>query len=358
MLYKFLYGFVKYWFGFNVFRYITVRATLATFTSLLISIIFGRRFINSMKKFSHPNDFLDFRENKKENIPTMGGILILSSLVFATILWADIKNIYIILLLFLSVYLGIFGFWDDFRKLKHQSSRKGLRPLVKIIAQVGAGFIVGIFLLYNKKINFDTSVYLPFFKNVVLPLGKFYIIFAIFLIVATSNAVNLTDGMDGLAIGSIMMVALAYAAISYLAGNIKFANYLSIPYVKGAEEVTVFTGALFGSCLGFLWYNCFPAEIFMGDTGSLSLGGVIGFLAIIVKQELSLIFVGGIFLIEALSVIIQIISFKTRGKRVFLMTPIHHHFEKKGIPEPKVVVRFWIITLMLALFTIITLKIR
>jgi len=176
--------------------------------------------------------------------------------------------------------------------------------------------------------------------------------------VATSNAVNLTDGMDGLAIGSIMMVTLAYAAISYLAGNIKFANYLSIPYVKGAEEVTVFTGALFGSCLGFLWYNCFPAEIFMGDTGSLPLGGIIGFLAIIVKQELSLIFVGGIFLIEALSVIIQVISFKTRGKRVFLMTPIHHHFEKKGIPEPKVVVRFWIITLILALFTIITLKIR
>lgn len=358
MLYKFLFGLVKYWFGFNVFRYITVRTVLATFTALLISVVFGGRFIKAMRRFCHPNDFLDFRENKKEDIPTMGGILILSSLIFSVILWADMSNIYILLLIFLTVYLALFGFWDDVRKLKHKSSRKGLRPLVKILAQVGAGLIIGGVLLYNKEINFDTNIYLPFFKNVVIPLGRFYIIFTVFLIVATSNAVNLTDGMDGLAIGSVMMVVLAYAAISYISGNIKFAGYLSIPYVKGAEEVTVFTGALFGSCLGFLWYNCYPAEIFMGDTGSLALGGIIGFLAIIVKQELSLIFVGGIFLVEAVSVIIQVASFKTRGKRIFLMTPIHHHFEKKGIPEPKVVVRFWIVTLILALFTLITLKIR
>ncbi len=358
MLYKLLYECVKYWFGFNVFKYITVRATLATFTSLIISIIFGKKFINSMKRFCHPNDFLNFRENNKKDIPTMGGIFILSTLLFSTILWADISNIYILLLIFLTIYLALFGYWDDMKKLVNQSSRKGLRPIIKIIAQIGAGLVIGIVLVYGKGINFDTSVYLPFFKKVILPLGEYYILFAIFLIVATSNAVNLTDGMDGLAIGSVMIVTLAYAAISYLAGNIKFAEYLSIPYVKGAEEVTIFTGALVGSCLGFLWFNCYPAEIFMGDTGSLPLGGIIGLLSIIVKQELSLIFVGGIFLVEGLSVIIQIISVKTRGKKIFLMTPIHHHFEKKGIPEPKVVIRFWILTLILSLFTIITLKIR
>ncbi|HOV21687.1 MAG TPA: phospho-N-acetylmuramoyl-pentapeptide-transferase [bacterium] len=358
MLYKLLYECVKYWFGFNVFKYITVRATLATFTSLIISIIFGKKFINSMKRFCHPNDFLNFRENNKKDIPTMGGIFILSTLLFSTILWADISNIYILLLIFLTIYLALFGYWDDMKKLVNQSSRKGLRPIIKIVAQVGAGLVIGIVLVYGQGINFDTSVYLPFFKKVVIPLGEYYILFAIFLIVATSNAVNLTDGMDGLAIGSVMIVTLAYAAISYLAGNIKFAEYLSIPYVKGAEEVTIFTGALVGSCLGFLWYNCYPAEIFMGDTGSLPLGGIIGFLAIIVKQELSLIFVGGIFLIEGLSVVIQIISVKTRGKKVFLMTPLHHHFEKRGIPESKVVIRFLILTLILSLFTVITLKIR
>ncbi len=358
MLYKLLYECVKYWFGFNVFKYITVRATLATFTSLIISIIFGKKFINSMKRFCHPNDFLNFKKNNKKDIPTMGGIFILSTLLFSTILWADISNIYILLLIFLTIYLALFGYWDDMKKLVNQSSRKGLRPIIKIIAQIGAGLVIGIVLVYGKGINFDTSVYLPFFKKVILPLGEYYILFAIFLIVATSNAVNLTDGMDGLAIGSVMIVTLAYAAISYLAGNIKFAEYLSIPYVKGAEEVTIFTGALVGSCLGFLWFNCYPAEIFMGDTGSLPLGGIIGLLSIIVKQELSLIFVGGIFLVEGLSVIIQIISVKTRGKKIFLMTPIHHHFEKKGIPEPKVVIRFWILTLILSLFTIITLKIR
>ncbi|HRR95285.1 MAG TPA: phospho-N-acetylmuramoyl-pentapeptide-transferase, partial [Candidatus Ratteibacteria bacterium] len=288
MLYKLLYECVKYWFGFNVFKYITVRATLATFTSLIISIIFGKKFINSMKRFCHPNDFLNFRENNKKDIPTMGGIFILSTLLFSTILWADISNIYILLLIFLTIYLALFGYWDDMKKLVNQSSRKGLRPIIKIIAQIGAGLVIGIVLVYGKGINFDTSVYLPFFKKVILPLGEYYILFAIFLIVATSNAVNLTDGMDGLAIGSVMIVTLAYAAISYLAGNIKFAEYLSIPYVKGAEEVTIFTGALVGSCLGFLWFNCYPAEIFMGDTGALPLGGIIGLLSIIVKQELSL----------------------------------------------------------------------
>ena len=242
-------------------------------------------------------------------------------------------------------------------KLKSKS-HKGLRPLAKLAGQAGIGIIAGILLYSAKGISFNTSVYMPFLKNVVFNLGIYYIIFAVLIIVATSNAVNLTDGMDGLAIGSVLIVALAYGIISYIAGNVNFAEYLNIPYIKGAEEVTVFTGALIGASLGFLWFNSYPAEIFMGDTGALMLGGIIGMLAITVKQELSLIIVGGIFFVEALSVIIQVASFKLTGKRVFLMTPIHHHFEIKGIPESKVIVRFWIAGIILALFTLITLKIR
>ncbi|MCM8772178.1 MAG: phospho-N-acetylmuramoyl-pentapeptide-transferase [Candidatus Omnitrophica bacterium] len=356
MLYKFLYSFKDYWFGFNIFRYVTVRASLSIFTSLLFSILFGRKLINKLKNFCHPN-MLDFREEKKEKTPTMGGILILGSLLTSTILWADLNNLYILLLVFITISLGLVGFFDDYKKLKYKS-HKGVRPLIKVVSQMFIGFIIGVVLVYNQTLNFNTSLYIPFFKKIVIPLAEYFILFTVFIIVATSNAVNLTDGMDGLAIGLVMTVSLAYAIISYVVSNINFAKYLNVPFVKGAEEATVFSSALVGACLGFLWFNCYPAEIFMGDTGSLPLGGIVGLLAIIVKQELSLIFVGGIFLVEALSVIIQVISFKKRKKRVFLMTPIHHHFELKGIPEPKVVVRFWIIGIILALFTIITLKIR
>ncbi|MGC8976300.1 MAG: phospho-N-acetylmuramoyl-pentapeptide-transferase [Candidatus Ratteibacteria bacterium] len=356
MLFKIFYSFKDFWFGFNIFKYVTVRASLATFTSLLISLIFGRKLINKLKNFCHPN-MLDFREEKKEKTPTMGGLLILGSLLISTILWADLKNTYIILLIFLTISLGLVGFLDDYKKLKFHSY-KGVRPLVKVVSQMFIGFIIGLILVYNEKLGFNTSLYLPFFKKIIIPLGEYFVLFTVFIIVATSNAVNLTDGMDGLAIGLILTCVLAYAIISYIVSNIKFANYLNVCFVKGAEEVTVFTAGLIGSCLGFLWFNCYPAEIFMGDTGSLPLGGIIGFLAIIVKQELSLIFVGGIFLAEVFSVIIQVVSFKTRKKRIFFMTPIHHHFELKGIPEPKVVTRFWIIGIILALFTIITLKIR
>lgn len=356
MLYKFLYSFVDFWFGFNVFKYVTVRSSLATFTSLLFSLIFGRKIINKLKNLCHPT-LLEFRENKKENVPTMGGILILGTLLTSTILWTDLKNIYIQCLIFLTISLGLIGFFDDYKKLKLKS-HKGVRPLIKIVVQMSTAFIIGLVLVYSRTLNFNTSLYIPFFKKIVIPLFEYYVLFTVFIIIATSNAVNLTDGMDGLAIGLVLTVSIAYAIISYVVSNIKFANYLNVPFVKGAEEVTVFTSALIGSCLGFLWFNCYPAEIFMGDTGSLPLGGIVGLLAIIVKQELSLIFVGGIFLWEALSVIIQVISFKKRKKRVFLMTPIHHHFELKGIPEPKVVIRFWIIGIILALFTVITLKIR
>lgn len=356
MLYKLLYNLTQYWFGFNVFRYVTVRAVLATLTSLFILIIFGSKIISVLKHLCHPN-MLNFRQDKKEKTPTMGGLLILGSLLISVILWTDIKNTYILLLILLSLWLAFFGFWDDYIKLREQS-HKGLRPLVKILGQVSIGFIVGCILYYHSGLNFNTNLYVPFFKKVFIPLGAYYILFATLVIVATSNAVNLTDGMDGLAIGCVLMVALAYGVISYVAGNIKFAQYLNIPYIRGAEEVTVFAGALIGSSLGFLWFNCYPAEIFMGDTGALMLGGITGLLAIIVKQELSLLIVGGIFFFEAVSVIIQVVSFKTRGRRIFLMTPLHHHFELKGIPESKVIVRFWIVGIIFTLFTIITLKIR
>jgi phospho-N-acetylmuramoyl-pentapeptide-transferase len=356
MVYKLLYSFTNEWFGFNIFKYITVRTALAAFTSLFISIILGPKIINSIRHLSHPN-MLNFRENKKEDIPTMGGILVIGSLLLSTVFWAELTNVYILLLIFLTLWLAVFGIWDDYLKLKYKN-HKGLRPLVKIVGQVGVGVIVSMILIFHTGINFDTAVYLPFIKDIIIPLGIYYVIFAVFIIVATSNAVNLTDGMDGLAIGAVLMVALAYGVISYMAGHAEFASYLNIPFVKGAAEVTVFIGALTGSCLGFLWFNCYPAEIFMGDTGSLTLGGILGLIAIIVKQEFSLLFVGGIFVIEALSVIIQVISFKTRRKRIFLMTPIHHHFELKGLSEPKVVIRFFILGIIFALFTVVTLKIR
>jgi len=300
---------------------------------------------------------LNFRQDSKEKTPTMGGLIMLGSLLISVLAWTELSNSYVLIFILLSIWLALLGFWDDFTKLKTHS-HKGLRPLVKLAGQASIGLIVGVILYLNAGIDFNTSVYMPFFKKIVFHIGVYYILFVMFIIVATSNAVNLTDGMDGLAIGSVLIVALAYGIMSYLTGNIQFAEYLNIPYIKGVEEVTVFTGALIGSSLGFLWFNCFPASIFMGDTGALMLGGIIGMLAITVKQELSLVLVGGIFFIEALSVIIQVTSFKLTGKRVFLMTPIHHHFEIKGVPESKVIVRFWIIGIILALFTLITLKIR
>ena len=287
----------------------------------------------------------------------MGGLLILGSFIISTVLWANLSNVYILLLLFVTIWLGVFGFWDDYLKLKHKNPA-GLRPLVKIIGQVGVGFLIGLILYYHPSLDFNSSVFLPFFKRVIIPLGVYYVLFATFIIVSTSNAVNLADGMDGLAVGLVLMAAIAYGVIAYVVGNVNFSNYLNILYVSGSEEVAVFCGGLVGSCLGFLWYNCYPAEIFMGDIGSLPLGGIIGLLAIIVKQEISLIFVGGIFVIEALSVVIQVIFFKSKGRRVFLMTPIHHHFELKGWPEAKIVVRFWVLGIIFALFTLITLKIR
>ncbi|HOK80115.1 MAG TPA: phospho-N-acetylmuramoyl-pentapeptide-transferase [bacterium] len=340
---------------YNVFRYITVRTVCASLTSLFICLFLFPSFIRKMKHLSHPK-MLDFHQNK-EKTPTMGGLLILWSMLISNFLWADLKNIYVLLLILTLCWLGIVGFFDDYLKLTKMNP-KGVRPRVKIIWQVAIGFIVGLILYYHPVLNFSSRLYVPFFKNIWFDLGPYSILLITFIIVATSNAVNLTDGLDGLAAGTILMTAVAFGFIVYTVGNAIFARYLNLPFVQGAGEATVFCGSLVGAILGFLWYNCHPAEIFMGDTGSLPLGGVIGLLAIISKQEISLIIVGGIFVIEALSVVIQVISFKSTGKRVFLMTPLHHHFELLGWKESQVVVRFWIIAIIFALFTLVTLKIR
>ncbi|MGC8805735.1 MAG: phospho-N-acetylmuramoyl-pentapeptide-transferase, partial [Candidatus Ratteibacteria bacterium] len=324
-------------------------------TSLFICLFFFPSFIRKVKHLSHPK-MLEFHQNK-EKTPTMGGLLILWSMLISNFLWADLKNIYVLLLILTLCWLGLVGFLDDYLKLTKMNP-KGVRPRVKIIWQIAIGFIAGLILYYHPVLNFSSRLYVPFFKNIWFDLGPYSILLVTFILVATSNAVNLTDGLDGLAAGTILMTAVAFGFIVYTVGNAIFARYLNLPFIQGAGEATVFCGSLVGAILGFLWYNCHPAEIFMGDTGSLPLGGVIGLLAIISKQEISLIIVGGIFVIEAISVIIQVISFKVRGKRVFLMTPLHHHFELLGWKESQVVVRFWIVAIIFALFALVTLKIR
>ncbi len=357
MLYYLLYHLKSYFPPLNVFHYITFRAGLSFFTAFLIILALGHFFIHKLSRFCHPTlEELNHFHKQKEKIPTMGGILIILAIIISTLFWADITNLYVLLCLFVLIYLGLLGFYDDYVKLKKKSP-KGIRPRVKLFWQIGLGLFVGYVLCFSP-IGFDTRITFPFFKKAVLQLGPYYILLAVLIIVATSNSVNLTDGLDGLAIGSILMIAIAYAVMSYLVGHRGFASYLNILYVNGAGELSVFCGALIGASLGFLWFNAYPAQIFMGDTGSLALGGVLGLIAMMIKQEISLIIVGGIFVIEAASVIIQVSSFKLRGKRVFLMTPLHHHFELRGWPESKIVVRFWILAIILALFSLITLKIR
>ncbi|OGP12113.1 MAG: phospho-N-acetylmuramoyl-pentapeptide-transferase [Deltaproteobacteria bacterium GWA2_42_85] len=271
-----------------------------------------------------------------------------------TLLWANLKNPYIWLLIAVTLGLGVIGFVDDFKKIVQKNS-KGLLPRYKFLWQVVIALGVGLFLYF---MGFSTSITVPFFKNAVIPLGWLYIPFVILVIVGASNAVNLTDGLDGLAIGPITIVAATYMLFAYLTGHVKIANYLQILYVPQVGELTIFAGALVGASLGFLWFNSYPAQIFMGDVGSLALGGAVGTLAVMTKQEILLVLVGGVFVVEALSVIFQVSSFKLRGKRMFRMAPLHHHFELNGWPEPKIIVRFWIISIILSLIAISTLKLR
>ena len=361
MLYQFLLNYVDT-FGFlNVFKYLTFRTGLSVFTSLIIVLIIGGPFIKffSNQKILNPirDDGPEDHIIKKIGTPTMGGLIILLGLLTSVILWADLSNINILFCVYVAVSFGLLGAFDDYKKIKYSNS-SGISSKFKIILQIVLS-IIGV-VIYVNFIDYQniTNLYFPFFKNLIINLGWFFIPFAIFVIIGSSNAVNLTDGLDGLATVPVMLVALSFSLICYLVGNTIFANYLQIQYIANVGELSIFCGSIVGSCLGFLWYNAPPAKIFMGDTGSLSLGGSIASVAIIVKHEIVLAIVGGLFVLETVSVIIQVISFKLTGKRVFMMAPIHHHFEKKGWAESTVVIRFWIIAIILALVGLATLKLR
>lgn len=362
MLYYLLYPLHNIIFAFNIFRYITFRAAMAAVTAFLLSLIFGPAVIKMLARLKIGENVRKEDSKKlydlhqgKQNTPTMGGIFILLAIILSTLLWSDIFNKYIALALFVTVWLGITGFIDDY--LKHiRKKSKGLQATAKFSSQIILGLTLGIMLLFIP--HHSTKIDVPFLKGVSLELGVFYILFVILVIAGSSNAVNLTDGLDGLAIGIVIMVALAFSILSYVSGNIKFSQYLLIPYIPGSGELTVFCASILGAGLGFLWFNCYPASIFMGDVGSLALGGALGTVALLIKKELLLVVCGGIFVLEALSVILQVGSFRLWKKRIFKIAPLHHHFQFLGWPESKVIVRFWILAILLALFTLVTLKIR
>ena len=359
MLYHLLYPLHTTLSVFNVFRYITFRTIYASLTAFFICFLLGPwmiRKLSGMQVGQYIRDDGPQSHLAKAGTPTMGGLLILFSIVASTLLWSDLTNHFVWIMLFVVIGYGLVGFADDYlMQVKKRS--KGLSVRRKFILQFGLALIIG-YLVYISP-DFSTQVTIPFFKKLSPDLGWGYIIFAALVIVATSNAVNLTDGLDGLAIGPVIIAAATYMIFAYVAGHIKIANYLQINYVSGSGEVAVFCGTLAGAGMGFLWFNSYPAQIFMGDVGSLSLGAALGAVAVITKQEILLVLVGGLFVIEALSVIFQVSFFKmTSGRRILRMAPLHHHFELKGWPEPKVIVRFWIIAIALALLAMSTLKLR
>lgn len=343
----------------NVFQYITFRSAYAAVTALFISFLFGPRLIRKLRRLKAGQVVRDDGPRShltKSGTPTMGGLLILVSLTVSVLLWQDLSNSFTWIALASLLGFGLIGFLDDYLKIFRKSS-DGLQARFKFTAQTLLSLLIMVFLYLNAN-EHTTLLYLPFFKNPVLDMGVFYIPFGMLLLVGTSNAVNLTDGLDGLATGLVLLVGITFAIISYLAGRADYAAYLQIPYLPESAELTILCAALTGASIGFLWYNAHPAEVFMGDTGSLSLGGLIGVLALMTKKEILLIVIGGVFVLEALSVIIQVGSYKLRKKRVFRMAPLHHHFEKKGWDETKVVVRFWILGGMFAILSLSTLKIQ
>jgi len=358
MLYHILYPLHTKFTVFNVFRYITFRTVLAILSALIISFFLTPYIIkkfNEWKIKSDKREDVPERHLAKKGTPTMGGFVILISTIIPTLLWADLKNYYIWIVTFTLLSFGGIGFMDDIAKLRSENG-KGISGRTKFFLQILFAAVIST-LIYSR-FGFITELTIPFFKNITPDLGIFYILLCIFIIVGTSNSVNLTDGLDGLAIGPVLTVCSTFMLFSYLVGNVKFAQYLQIFYVKGAGELTILCGAILGAGIGFLWYNAYPAELFMGDTGSLSLGATLATIAVIIKQEVLLVIAGGIFVLETFSVIIQVLSFKCRGKRIFRMAPIHHHFELKGWNEEKIVVRFWIVSVILALIALSTLKLR
>jgi len=363
MLYEFFYPLREIFFGFNVFKYITFRAALGSVTSFLICIFFGPWLIRKLSQLAIGENIIDSKvspvlhqlHREKKGVPTMGGILILFSIIVSTLLWARLDNRYILLVLFSTLWLGMIGFMDDYMKCVSRRSQ-GITVASKLIGQSILAVAVGLFAFYDPYIG--PCLDIPFLKDLIVNLGLFNIVFVALVIVGSSNAVNLTDGLDGLAVGCITMVALTYSIFSYVSGHLDFSSYLQINYVPGSGELTVFCASIIGAALGFLWFNSHPAEIFMGDTGSLALGGAIGVVAVLIKKELLLLLVGGIFVAECLSVILQVSSFKLRKRRIFLVAPLHHHFQFRGIPESKVTIRFWIIAVILSLLSLATLKLR
>ena len=346
--------------GFNVFRYLTLRTILGVLTALFISFILGPYLIRHL---THKQIGQSVREDgpathlDKIGTPTMGGLLILVSIGVSTLCWADLSNRYVWVVLLVTLLFGVIGLVDDYKKVTRNDSR-GLSARHKYAAQSLVGLAAALYLYQSATLAVETQLIVPFVKALVFDLGWFYVLLAYLVIVGSSNAVNLTDGLDGLAILPTVLVAGALAIFAYAAGNIRFADYLGIPYVPGVGEVAIFCGAMVGAGLGFLWFNAYPAQVFMGDIGALALGAALGVVAVTVRQELALFIMGGIFVMEAVSVMLQVASFKLTGRRVFRMAPLHHHYELKGWPEPRVIVRFWIITVILVLIGLASLKIR
>lgn len=359
MIYHLLYPLHTTFSSFNVFRYITFRTIYAAITALVICFILGPWLIRKLQslKIGQP-----IREDgpdshfSKAGTPTMGGLLILFAAVISTFLWSNLTVDYVWMIMMVTVGFGLIGFMDDYRKLSQKNSR-GISGKVRLLMEVAIAFFVSMILYY--KAGFSSSITIPFFKTVLPDLGWGYVLLSTFIIVGAANAVNLTDGLDGLAIGPAITCFMTYLLFAYFAGNIRISGYLQIPYVAGTGELAIFCGAMVGAGIGFLWYNAYPAQVFMGDTGSLPLGAALGAVAVMTKQEILLAIVGGIFVLETVSVIFQVGWFKiSNGKRIFRMAPIHHHFELKGWAEPKIIVRFWIISILLALVAISTLKLR
>jgi len=350
----------QYFSAFNVFSYLTFRAIVSTLTALAISLYFGPKLIRALQKMQIGQTVRDDGPEShlsKSGTPTMGGLLILASIIGTVLLWADLSNVYVWVVLFVVASFGLIGFVDDYRKVIRKDS-KGLIAKWKYFWQTIIGFATAFFLYWYAQGPNETALIIPFVKDVLPQLGVLYIFLTYFVIVGTSNAVNLTDGLDGLAIVPTIMVAGAFAVFAYMTGNANFSGYLHIPHIPMTSELVIVCTAIVGAGLGFLWFNTYPAQVFMGDVGSLALGASLGVIAVLVRQELVLFIMGGVFVMETLSVILQVGSYKLRGTRIFRMAPIHHHYELKGWPEPRVIVRFWIISLMLVLVGLATLKLR
>lgn len=360
MLYSLSEYLTGFYSGFNVFQYLTMRTILGVLTALTISLIVGPIMINYLSDYK-------IRQNVREDgpqshsiksgTPTMGGALILVAIVTSTLLWSDLSSRFVWIVLFVAIGFGAIGWIDDYKKILYGNS-KGLSAKAKYFWQSVIGLTAALALFNTAQFPIETQLIVPFFKNILIDMGWMYVVLTYFVIVGSSNAVNLTDGLDGLAILPTVLVGGALGVFAYLTGNLNFSNYLGIPYVPGVGEMVVFCGALVGAGLGFLWFNTYPAQVFMGDVGALALGAALGVLAVIVRQELVLFIMGGIFVVETMSVVLQVASFKLTGKRLFRMAPLHHHYELKGWPEPRIIVRFWIITVVLVLIGLASLKIR